>query len=300
MTYDNSLQDGDKKTEETPNSVIKLVLDQFAITQIFKKIISKTSWKATDQLNDAIVLFLFLLALFLGTQQLKPEFSLAIVTLIVLFILIIVEFVGANSPYFSRLFFSEEKTEHFIKNIGSIPSLKIEKNIGLLTFSPRNINSLLTIIQSDKDRIHPYIIDRIFLQNNLSSENLDRICSIEILSSYIRRDLIIDLLLKYDSQLSPNNIKNIFSRYHDDEQLVKLLLATQIDSDSLIISYPDNSFLKKYYEIYQRNPDMKSKILSNIQRTQFDVIPYRIIALLILWPLSIIGLLTALKILFPL
>ena len=288
MTYDNSLQDGDKKTEETPNSVIKLVLDQFAITQIFKKIISKTSWKATDQLNDAIVLFLFLLALFLGTQQLKPEFSLAIVTLIVLFILIIVEFVGANSPYFSRLFFSEEKTEHFIKNIG------------LLTFSPRNINSLLTIIQSDKDRIHPYIIDRIFLQNNLSSENLDRICSIEILSSYIRRDLIIDLLLKYDSQLSPNNIKNIFSRYHDDEQLVKLLLATQIDSDSLIISYPDNSFLKKYYEIYQRNPDMKSKILSNIQRTQFDVIPYRIIALLILWPLSIIGLLTALKILFPL
>ncbi|PKL68506.1 MAG: hypothetical protein CVV30_11400 [Methanomicrobiales archaeon HGW-Methanomicrobiales-1] len=284
MACDNSPSDGDKKTEDAPISVIKMVFDQFAITHIFKNIINKTSWKATDQLNDAIVLLIFLFVLFYGSQQIKLELSLAVVTLVILLIFVIVEFVGANSPYFSRLFFSEEKAEHFIKNLESYKTPDVERNLTLLTFSPKNINSLLSVIQSNKNKIHPYIIDEILLYNPLSTENLDRVFSKEILRSNLRRDLIIDLLMKYKNQLSPENIENIFTFFENDEQLLKTLIATQIDSDSLITTHPNCPILEESFEKYHKNAKTKSRIFTLIKRTQTNVITYRLLFVLPFWP----------------
>jgi len=283
MTCDTSPPDGDKKADEAPNSVIKKVFDQFAITHIFKKIIDKTSWKATDQLNDAIVLFIFLFVLFYGSQQIKPEFSLAVVTLIILLIFIIVEFVGANSPYFSRLFFSEEKAEYFIRNLESYKTPEVERNLSLLTFSPKNINSLLSVIQSNKNKVHPYVTDRILLYNPLSSENLDRVFNIDLLRSNLRRDLIIDLLMKYENRLSPENIENIFVVFENDEQLIKTLIATQIDSETLLATHPNCPILEESFKKYHKNAETKSKIFKLITKTQTNIVTYRMIFCLSFW-----------------
>lgn len=295
MTCDNSPTDGEKKIDDEPNSVIKLVFDQFAITHAIKKIIDKTSWKATDQLNDAVVLFIFLVVLFYESQLLKPELSLAVVTLIILLFFIVVEFVGTNIPYFSRLFFSEEKAEHFITNLESYKMPVVERNISLLTFSPKNINSLLSIIQTNKNKIHPYIVDQILQYNALSTENLDRVFSIEILKSNLRRDLIIDLLMKYKNQLSTENIENVFTVFMDDEQLIRILIATQIDSESLISIHPTNQQHIEYFDKYQKNNENKTKISTLIKRTRLNIVFFRIIAFFFFLPFFWISILFCLS-----
>jgi hypothetical protein len=284
MANDNSPPNSEKIANEEPNSVIKLIFDQFAITHAFKNIMYKTSWKVTNQLNDAIVLFIFLVILYYESNLLKLDLSLASITLYVLIIFIIIEFIGANNPYFKRLFFSEEKAEHFINNLKSYRTTEVDKDLSLLTFSPKTINSLLTIIETDKNKIHPYIVDDILRYNTLSTENLDRIFSFEILRSNLRRELIIDLLMKYKNQLSQKNIENIYTFFKEDENLVKILIATQIDSQSLFGIESDNSKLKEYFDKYQINEKNKTEISILIARTKTDEIFYRIASLILLWP----------------
>jgi hypothetical protein len=293
MTNDNLSSNSEQKGEDKPNSVINTVLDQFAITHGIKKIIDKTSWKATDQLNDAIVLFIFLIILFYESQLLRWDLSVASITLYVLVFFIIVEFVGANSPYFKRFFFSEERVEHFIKNLASYKTTDVDKNLSLLTFSPKNINSLLTIIRTDKNKIHPYIIDDILRYTTLSTENLDLIFNFDILELNLRKELVIDLLIKYKNQLSPQNIQNIYTIYKDDEKMIKILIATQIDSQSLLSINSDNPKLKEFFDKYQMDEKKKSKNSKLIARTKIDIISCRIASLLILWLVFIVSIIFA-------
>ncbi|MFA5331067.1 MAG: hypothetical protein WC342_01700 [Methanoregula sp.] len=290
MENDNTPQDCNKTSNEDPNSIIKLIFDQFAITHAFKNVMDNTSLKVTNQLNDAIVLLIFLLILFYSSNILRLDLSLASVTLYVLAIFIIIEFIGANSPSFKRFFFSEAKAEYFLKTLVSSKSKEIDKNISLLTFSPKNINTFIHLIQTEKNSIHPYIIDDILKFNDLSLENLDKIFTSEFIKSYLRRELIIDLLIKYNNQLSPKNIDAIYSVFKDDDQLIKILIATQLDSQYLIREKNIASKIQSLYDKYQTNEKNKKQISCFIARMKTNIVPFRLVSLLILWPVLWIGL----------
>jgi len=270
---DTSCKEKDQGNDQ-PFSLIEHVMDHFTIKYGIKKIIVKTSLKVTDQLIDAIIIFVFLTILFYESHVLQIEVSVATVTLGFIFVFILIEFVAANFPTISRHFVSEEKAEYFIKNLGSYDWPKIERTLELLTFSPKNINSLFTYFQTQKDNTHFYIIDDILLWNPLSNENLDRFFSSDILSLNPRRELLIDLFLKYRNKLSTKNIENIYNAYQDDEQLIKVLVATQIDSQSL-----SKKFLKinEYYTKFHQNEKNKLEIGNLTKRSQTKVIPYRLV-----------------------
>jgi hypothetical protein len=274
---DSKCESNRQSNDVTPYSVIEHIIDHFGITHGIEKIFEKTSFKPTDQMINAIVFFIFFLVLYF-------EPLLLIITLIVLFIFIIIEFVVANIPFFSKIFSSEEKTDYFIKNIGSYQISEVDRNIRLLKFSPKNINSLLDYMLLNRENTHFYIIDDILLYNPLSTENLDKLFSPEILNLRPRRELIIDLLMKYNNQLSSRNIENISTSFSDDEDLIKILIATQIDFQALLSKKPS---FKEGFDKYQKNEKSRSVITALIHRTQANVILYRIalffVFLLIIW-----------------
>lgn len=269
--------------DDEPNSIIKTVLDQFAITTAIKKIFDKTSLKATKYFNDAIILLIFLLIIFIQSDALKLDFSLPIITITILTILIILEFVGANTSIFKRFFFSEEKSQYFIDNIGSYRTSEIERRLQILTFSPNNINSVLLIIKENKNQIHPFIVEYILRHNTLSTKNLDLLFSPEIIKQNLNKGLIIDLLIKYNDKLSIENIENIYTIFRDDDVVIKSLFATQRDSYSLLDIFPENNLLKELCDKCQRNIKIKKTFSKYIKHTKIRQIRFRLIVSLFLW-----------------
>jgi hypothetical protein len=280
-----------ENTIQEPNSVIGYLLDQFAVSHIIKNIGDKTSWRITSELNNAIILFIFLLFTFYISKILSWDLlSAPMLILIVLLIFIITEFVGANTSYFKGLFFSEEKANYFLKNYTASKTKDIEKDLYTLNFSPRNIQTLLEIIQSPDNKIPSYIVDNILTYNSLSPENLDTLFSRTITVYELRRDLIIDLLIKYQNQVSPKNVDAVYEKYKNDPSLVKLLFITQIDSFHLIGNEPSDLQLRKYYDDFHNNMEIKSTKNKLINRIQMKSSVIRGILLLTLWPLFMISL----------
>ena len=271
---------------QEPNSIIGYLLDQFAVSHIIKNIGDRTSWRITSELNNAIILFIFLLFTFYVSNIISWDLlSAPMLILIIVLIFIITEFVGANTSYFKSLFFSEEKANYFIRNYTGSKTENIERDLSTLNFSPKNIQTLLEIIQSPDNIIPSYIVDDILIYNSLSPENLETLFSKTINVYELRRDLIIDLLIKYQNHLSPKNVENIYNKYKHDPSLVKLIFITQIDSFHLIGLDPSNSELRNYYENYHNNLETKSKKNKLIDKTQIRSLYYRGILLATLWPL---------------
>lgn len=281
---DNNSQNKNKKGfEEESNSVIKIILDQFAITYAIKKIFDKTSINITRYFNDAAVLFIFLFFVFWQSNVLGCELSIPTITLGLLFFLLIIEFIGANTPYLKKFLFSEEKAKKFIDNISAYRTTELQKNLDVLRFNPNNINYLLEIFQKEKIKIPQFVLEEILLYNTLSIENLNRLFSPNILKLYINKELVKNLLIKYYNKLSPDNIDNIYSVFKQDEELVKVLFATQKDS-YYILEHEQNDKIREFYDRYHKNNEKRSKISKFVKRTKIDIIKYRIFAITILWP----------------
>jgi hypothetical protein len=286
MTQDNPSRD---KEAQEPNSIIRYLLDQFAISHIIKTVGDKTSWKITSELNNAIVLFIFLLFTFYVSKILSWDLlSAPILILIIILGFIITEFIGANTSFFKSLFFSEEKANYFLKHFESYKTINIEKDLYTLNFSPKNIQTLLDLIQSSDNKIPLYVVDEILKYNSLSPENIDTLFSKTINVYELRRDLIIDLLIKYQSQLSPHNLDNLYKKYKNDPSLVKLIFITQIDSLHLVNQDPLNTELLHYYDQFQKDAEIRNKKNKLINRTQIKSSFYRGLVLITVWPFLII------------
>jgi hypothetical protein len=283
-SIDNSRRKADIEENE-PNSVIKYLFDQFGITHIFKNIGDKTSWEITWQLNDALILFIFLFFTFFVSKLITWDLlSPPMLILGILLLFLITEFVGANTSFFKGLFFSEEKANYFLRNFTTNKTTDIEKELQNLNFSPKNVQLLLEIIMSDKKKIPSYVVDEILTKNSLSPENINTIFSTIIRSYELRRDLIIDLLIKYQNQLSSDNLDNLYTKYKNDKQIVKLIFTTQIDSHSLINKESTNEEFIRYYESFQNNRIIRSEKNKLIEKAQIKSSGYRLVALIILWP----------------
>jgi len=274
---------------QEPNSVIGYLLDQFAVSHIIKNIGDKTSWRITSEFNNAVILFVFLLFTFYVSKILSWDLlSAPMLILIIILAFIVTEFIGANTSYFKGLFFSDEKANYFLKNYATSKTEDIEKDLDTLNFSPKNIQILLEIIQSPDNKIPPYIVDDILTYNSLSPENLDIIFSKTISVYEMRREFIVDLLLKYQNKLSAKSMNAIYEKYKQDLPLIKLLILTQIDSSHLIDKDPSNPQLRKYYDEFHNNMKIKSIKNKLIDKTQIKSRVYRGILLATLWPFFMI------------
>lgn len=283
-SIDNSRRKAEREENE-PNSVIKYLFDQFGITHIFKNIGDKTSWKITWQFNDALILFIFLFYTFYVSKLITWDLlSPPMLILEILLLFLMTEFVGANTSFFKGLFFSEEKANYFLRNFTTYKTTDIEKDLRNLNFSPKNVQLLLEIIMLDKKKIPSYVVDEILTYSSLSPENINTIFSKIIHSYELPRDLIINLLIKYQNQLSSDNLDNLYTKYKNDRQIVKLIFTTQIDSHSLTNKESTNEDFINYYDRFYNNEEIRSLKNKLIAKAQIKPSWYRVVALVTLWP----------------
>jgi len=262
------------------NSIIQLFLDQFKFKQSLLTIFSHTSFNITSRFVDASILFLFLAFIFGINGLLKWDFTTPMITLGIIALFAIIELIGTNTTFFKKFFDTDKKTRSFLDNLDSMSTQQIEDDINYLNFSSSNMNYLLSIIEKDKNKISPNIVEKILTSQDLTKENLDKIFS-PILLRNLREKTIITILFKKREKLTPENINCVYDTFRDNDQILKVLFATQYDSKSLLQRGGDVQKLNEYFEKYQVKKEQYDILLKLIPINHFEGIKKGI--LFILW-----------------
>ena len=268
------------------NSIIQLFLDQFKFKQSLLTIFSQTSINITPRFVDASVLFLFLTFIFGINGLLKWDLTTPMITLGIIALFAIIELIGTNTTFFKKFFDTDKKTRGFLDNLDSMSNKQIEDDINYLNFSSSNMNYLLSIVEQDKNKIPPHIVEKILTSQGLTKENLDKIFSPKILNN-LREKAIIIILFKKMDKLTPENINAVYDTFRDNDQILKVLFATQYDSKSLLNHEGDVQKLNGYFEKYQINKEQYDILLKLIPINHFEGIKMGF--LLLFWLLFFIG-----------
>jgi hypothetical protein len=93
------------------------------------------------------------------------------------------------------------------------------------------------------------------------------------------------LLIKYQNQLSSDHLENLYTKYKNDKQIVKLIFTTQIDSHTLINKESINQEFIKYYDRFHNDGKIRSEKNNLIDKLQIKPSWYRLFALITLWPI---------------
>jgi len=273
------------------NSIIQLFLDQFKFKQSLLTIFNQTSVNITPRFVDASVLFLFLAFIFGINSLLKYEWTTPMITLGIIAFSAIIELIGTNTTFFKKFFDTDKKTRKFLDNLDSMSSKQIEDDINYLNFSSGNMNYLLSIVEQDKNKIPPHIVDKILTSQDLTKENLDKIFCPKILEN-LREKTIIAILFKKMDILTPENIYAVYDTYRNNDQILKVLFATQYDSKSTLLCHEgDSQKINEYFEKFQVRREQYDFILKLIPINHFKGIEKGF--LLILWGLFFIGFIVA-------
>ncbi|MEI8270680.1 MAG: hypothetical protein WCG45_04875, partial [bacterium] len=174
----------------------------------------------------------------------------------------------------------------FLDNLDSMSNKQIEDDMNYLNFSSSNMNYLLSIVEQDKNKIPPHIVEKILTSQGLTKENLDKIFSPKILNN-LREKAIIIILFKKMDKLTPENINAVYDTFRDNDQILKVLFATQYDSKSLLNHEGDVQKLNGYFEKYQINKEQYDILLKLIPINHFEGIKMGF--LLLFWLLFFIG-----------
>ena len=208
------------------NSIIQLFLDQFKFKQSLLTIFSRTSVNITPRFIDASILFLFLSFIFGFNGLLKWDLTTPMITLGIIGLFAMVELIGTNTALFKKFFDTDKKTRKFLDNLDSMPTKQIEDDINYLNFSSNNMNYLLSIVEKDKNKIPPHIVEKILVSQDLTKENLDKIFTHNILNN-IREKAIATITIQKMDKLTPENINAIYETFQGNDQILKVLFATQ-------------------------------------------------------------------------
>lgn len=251
------------------NSIIQLFLDQFKFKQSLLTIFSHTSINITPRFIDASVLFLFLTFIFGINGLLKWDLTTPMITLGIIVLFAFIELIGTNTTFFKKFFDTDKKTRSFLDNLDSMSTRQIEDDINYLNFSSSNMNYLLSIIEQDKNKIPPHIVEKILISQDLTKENLDKIFSLKVLEN-LREKVIITILFKKMDQLTSENINVVYDTFKGNDQILKVLFATQYDSKSLLKHDGDTQKLNGYFEKYQTKKEQYDILLKLIPISHFE------------------------------
>ena len=253
QNLNNSEKSLGRNTEE-PLSIISLFFDQIHLKSSFKKIISKTPIKVTDQFIDAFILMSFLAYVFYKSDVLRFELSYSTWPLIIIGAFACIEFIAINTTLFKKFLVEDVKTKAFIDKIPYMDIREVEDENKFRNFSPRCMDYFLRLIEKDGNKFPPYFIDLVFETQQLRPKNLDLLFGTNIILN-IRPDLAIKILNDYQDYLSKDTILNLYDIYKNNDDVIKVLFATQKDSYYLVQNLPENSEVKfkldGYYKKYQ-------------------------------------------------
>ena len=265
-----------KRNIEEPPSIISLFFDQLNFKGLLKKIFEKTPIEVTDSFIDATLLFAFLAILLYPLGVLKFELSIYTVLLFAIGLGAILEFIGINTSYLKRFFGTDMRTQIILEKIPSMTKSEIEENIKVLNFSSKCMNLFLQSLEKNQSNYPSFIIDLVIETQVLRKENLDLLLSPKLCEN-IRPDMMIKVLLKYRDFLTSDNIQNIYDNYKNNNDVIKILVATQKDS-YFLIQKPfgnddsensiDSNFFE-FYKTYQKEGKHLDWILNIIPASKF-------------------------------
>ena len=279
---DNKIGILEKNEEIENNSIISLFLDIFNFKRFIELIFrNQNVITTTNKFIDSVLLLLFLLVVFYGTGSLKFEWSSITYTLLAIFIIVILELIGANTAFFKRFFKGNEKTKHFLKNVNSMSINEVKDDIKLQNFSAECVNYFIRSLE-DKNKYPPNVVDVILDSEFLRKENLDLLFKRNILKN-IHPQLINKILIQKQNSLTEENIIDIYSTFNDnDVSVIKMLFATQSHSDCLSKLNSNDTELNNYFIKYQLNREHFDWILKIIPISKLESIRKKILILLYL------------------
>lgn len=264
----------DRNSEELP-SIITIFFDQLNFKGLIKSIFQKTPLKITDKFIDAALLFMFLFYLFYSLDVLRFELSWYTSLLVAIGIGAFLEFAVINTPYFMKFFPTDVRTKHFLEKVPTMTKKEIKEEIQSLYFSSKCMNFFLESLKEKHSKYPPYFIDLIIDTKVLRKENLNILFSPTVIK-YIRPEIIIKICTKYGDSLTSEDIQNIYAQYKNNENIIKVIFATQEDSYFLIQNSDENNEennqLNEYYINYQVNKKHLDKILKIIPISIFPTI----------------------------
>jgi len=245
------------------NSIVAFFLDTFNLKKFIETVANSQSYfKITHNFINIILLIFFLAFVFWENEILKLEKTSATMTLMVLGFGAIFEFLGANTSIFKGFLDSDTKTKKFIDGLPALRNIRIEKEVTRLDFSPRCLNYFIKKLE-DINIYSQSVVFVVLDSQSLRKENLDLLFSTEIIKN-LSKKLILTLLFRYKNSLTQENMKNIYNNFHLDNDVMKILIATQEYSDFLIKLHSEDSKLSKFYQRYQTEKvymDWKLKII---------------------------------------
>lgn len=245
------------------NSFITLFLDMFNFKRFLEIILrSQKRYTITDPQIYLILLFSFLCFIFWQTGILNPGKSSTMTILGLIFVGIIFEFLGANTSIFKSIFVRDTRTKSFLEKIPLMSTKEIKNLINNQNFSTRCMDYFIKSLEN-KDKYSPDLVYLIIDSQVLRSQNLDLLFSKNIVKN-LREDIIMRVLFLKRDSLKIQQIQNIYEICKNNTKLIKILIATQKYSDSLLSVYANNNDLFDYYEKYQIkkiNMDWKLKLI---------------------------------------
>ena len=233
-------------------SVISLFFDQINLKNSFKKIISKTPIKITDQSIDSFILMCFLAYVFYNAGVLSFELSPSTWPLIIIAVVMSIELIAINTTILKRFLVEDMRTKAFIDKIPYMDIREVKDENKYRNFSSKCMDYFLRLIEKDEDKFPPYFIVLVLKTQQLRPKNLDLLFGTDIIKN-IRPDMIIKILYNYRDYLSKGNILNIYEEYGNNDDVIKVLFATQTNSYYLVQNLSGKSKLAEYYKKYQIN-----------------------------------------------
>lgn len=233
------------------NSIVAFFLDTFNFKKLLEKIVnSQSRFKITSNFISLILMFFFLTFIFWQDDVLTLEKKSTTTTLMILIISAFLEFLGANTSVFKTFFDSEVKTKSFIDRLPFLSYREVKQEIRNQTFSPSCFNYFIEGLK-DVNKYPQSVVYIVLDSQTLWKENLDLLFSPEIIKN-ISTKLIFRVLFGNRDSLTQDNMVNIYSSYSDNQDVIKMLIATQEYSNFLIKLYPEDSKLSEYYKKYQK------------------------------------------------
>ncbi len=253
---------------EIPESLISKICDQFNLKESLIKLSKKTPWNITNEFLDALILFFFLFLVFRDAGILKFEFTLHIIALSVIGLSALIELFVINTHLLKKYFGKDANTKRILKGIDKLSPREIKKEIKSLTFSSKCINFFLELLKKEPSKYPPYILEEIIDTQRLRNENFNLLFDPIILEN-TQPKIIIRVLAKYRDCLSQNNILNLYSVYKENENILKVMIATQSNSYFLIEKFPEDESLFKLYNKYQENKEHLDLTLKIVPISKF-------------------------------
>lgn len=252
----------DGNSEELP-SIITKFFDQFNFKGLIKSIFQKTPFKATDQFIDAVLLFIFLLYLFNSLDILRFELSWYMGLLFAIGGGAFLEFMVANTPQLRKLFSTDVRTKKFLDKVSFMTKKEIKEGTQNIFFSSKCMNLFLKSIPEKHNQYPSYFIDLIIDSQVLRKENLNVLFGPNVIK-YIRPEIIIKICIKYIDSLTGENIQNAYNQYENNENVTKVIFATQNDSYFLIQNLDEKKEEKNQLNEFYRNYQVDKKHLDAI------------------------------------